>query len=210
MHPNHQKKMHTSEQLYISFLDVNHRIHTPSNSMVPSSPFVLYSNLLSHRQQKKNWVHCFWMWKKKNYETNSTIVHTPATYHPYPFRQCHSSQYCKWDYKKTKVKNDGNPIFLHSWFSKNEEIKVKWYLGQENLGEYASKNHDVKHHQQVKPIYLHESNSPRVLTRSTNPSALTVCVGTLPGGYICGCPLNIYTGTKTYVQQVRTLLDPAT
>ena len=93
---------------------------------------------------------------------------------------------------------------------KNEEVQVLWNPGQENLGDYASKNHDTKHYQQVIPMYLHELNSPRMLPRATKPRILRGCVGTIPGGYICGRPLHMYGGTPNYVKKYRTLEDPET
>ena len=46
---------------------------------------------------------------------------------------------------------------------------VYWHPGAENLGDYASKHHEAAHHKLVRPIYLHEVNSPRVLTRALTP-----------------------------------------
>ena len=75
--------------------------------------------------------------------------------------------------------------FYISDLVKNEEVQVNWNPGQENLGDYASKHHYTKHHQQVRIIYLHKANS------------LRVCVGTILGGYVCGRPLPMYKETTT-------------
>ena len=35
---------------------------------------------------------------------------------------------------------------------KHGMVNVKWHPGQENLADYASKHHDVKHHKTVRPL----------------------------------------------------------
>ena len=73
------------------------------------------------------------------------------------------------------------------WITDQVHLKafdVQWPPGQENLGDYLSKYLDGKHHQEVRPWYLHEANSPRFLPRAAVPSALRGCVGSLPNGYI--------------------------
>ena len=81
--------------------------------------------------------------------------------------------------------------------------------GTRNMGYYASKHHDKKYHQQVRPIYLHEAHSPRMLPRATKSSVLRGCVGTIPGGYVRVCPLNMYVVTTTTVTLIRTQVAPA-
>ena len=93
---------------------------------------------------------------------------------------------------------------------KHKEIEVNWRHGQENLRDCASKHHDKKHHQQVRPIYLHEANSPPMLPRATKPSVLRGCVGTIPGGYVRGLPQPIYGGITTPATQIRTQVSPET
>ena len=68
-------------------------------------------------------------------------------------------------------------------------FNVTWHPGQENLADYFTKHFDAKHHQTVRPWYLHMNNSPRVLPRALAPSALKGCVGTLPHGYTKSVPL---------------------
>ena len=78
------------------------------------------------------------------------------------------------------------------WVTDQVKLKafdVQWHPGQENMGDYTSKHHDAKHHQEVRPWYLHKKNSPRVLPRAAAPSALRGCVGNLPNGYIRSAPL---------------------
>jgi hypothetical protein len=66
---------------------------------------------------------------------------------------------------------------------------LKWHPGQDNLADYQSKHHIGLHHTVVRPWYLHLENSPWVLPRAKQPSALKGCVGTLNDGYICKVPL---------------------
>ena len=49
---------------------------------------------------------------------------------------------------------------------------VQWHPGQENLADYFTKHFDSKHHQEVRPWYLHMHNSPSVLPRAAAPSTL--------------------------------------
>ena len=69
---------------------------------------------------------------------------------------------------------------------------VKWHPGQENLGDYQSKNHLGKHHVHVRPMYLHMRNSPKFLPRAMKPSELRGCVGNKVGAYIRGRPLPVF------------------
>ena len=93
---------------------------------------------------------------------------------------------------------------------KNEEVQVNRHLGKGNLGDYGSKQHDTKYHQQVRPIYLHKANSPRMLTKAKKTSIIRGCVGTIPGGYVFGLPLPMFRGNTTHVPQIRTQVAPAT
>jgi len=65
-----------------------------------------------------------------------------------------------------------------------DAYEIKWHPGQENLADYQS-----KHHQAVRPWYLHEINSPLALPRAAKPSTLKGCAGNLPEGYIQNVPL---------------------
>jgi hypothetical protein len=67
--------------------------------------------------------------------------------------------------------------------------EIKWHPGHKNLADYQSKHHIGSHHLTVCPGYLHEINSPLVLSRATTPSTLKGCVGNLPEGYIRNVPL---------------------
>jgi hypothetical protein len=85
---------------------------------------------------------------------------------------------------------------------KNKEFDVRWHPGQENLGDYASKHHDSRHHQTVRPIYLHQSDSPTILPRALTPSALRGCVENKLVGSHIGCPLAMLPQGRALVPRV--------
>jgi hypothetical protein len=66
---------------------------------------------------------------------------------------------------------------------------ITWHPGMENLVDYQSKHHIGSHHTAVRPYYLHQKNSPRILPRATRHSTLKGCVGTLENGYVRNVPL---------------------
>jgi hypothetical protein len=70
-----------------------------------------------------------------------------------------------------------------------EMYDITWHLGMENLAEYQSKHHIGLHHAAVRPYYLHQENSPRILPWATRHSTLKGCVGTLENGYVRKVPL---------------------
>ena len=72
---------------------------------------------------------------------------------------------------------------------KNGSFDVQWHPGQENLADYFMKHFEGRHHQEVRPWYLHMNNSPKFLPRAVAPSTLRGCVGTLPNGYHKSVPL---------------------
>ncbi len=72
---------------------------------------------------------------------------------------------------------------------KQGKFDIKYYPGKENLADYQSKNHLSTHHKAVRPWYLHEPTSVRELPRTSKPSTLKGCVGTLPDGYHKSNPL---------------------
>ena len=65
---------------------------------------------------------------------------------------------------------------------KRKQFDVQYHPGQENLGDYNSKHHEMKHHKDVRPIYLHMQNSPHTLQRAMTPSSLRGCVRNLRKG----------------------------
>ena len=72
---------------------------------------------------------------------------------------------------------------------KNNTFDVQWHPGKENLADYFTKHFDSKHHQDVRPWYLHMENSPKFLPRAMAPSTLRGCVGTIQNGYHKSVPL---------------------
>ena len=79
---------------------------------------------------------------------------------------------------------------------------VKWHPGQENLGDYQSKNHLGKHHVHVRPMYLHMRNLPKFLPRAMKPSELRGCVGNKVGAYVRGRPLPIIPRYRSQLTRV--------
>ena len=75
------------------------------------------------------------------------------------------------------------------WVTYQGIVDIQWHTGQENIADYTSKHHDTKHHQVVRPCYIQDDNSLRILPRAANPSALRGCVGTVSNGYSRTCPL---------------------
>ena len=68
-------------------------------------------------------------------------------------------------------------------------FNVTWQPGKENLADYFTKHFDAKHHQTVRPYYLHSQNSLTHLPRALLPSTLKGCVGPLPNDYARSAPL---------------------
>jgi hypothetical protein len=62
------------------------------------------------------------------------------------------------------------------------KFDIKYYSGKKNLADYQSKHHLGTHHKAVHPWYLHKPTSAHKLPRTSNPSTLKGCVGTLPDG----------------------------
>jgi hypothetical protein len=80
---------------------------------------------------------------------------------------------------------------------------ITWHPGIENLVDYQSKHHIGLHHTAVRPYYLHQENSPRILPWATRHSTLKGCVGTLENGYVRNVP---YLGFHEYRAQVKSLM----
>ena len=91
--------------------------------------------------------------------------------------------------KKQRARSMEMRFFYITDQVKREFFDVQWHPGQENLADYFTKHFDSKHHQEVRPWYLHMHNSPSLLPRAAAPSTLRGCVGTLPNGYIRSAPL---------------------
>jgi hypothetical protein len=58
----------------------------------------------------------------------------------------------------------------------NQQIRVLWHPGAENLGDYVTKHHPALHHQTVQKLYTHQPDSPRALSQAFAPSVLRGCV----------------------------------
>ena len=87
------------------------------------------------------------------------------------------------------VKRQGSPSMEMRFFWVGEKVAQEMYdiirhPGMENQEDYQSKHHKGSHHVAVRPYYLHQENSPRILPRATRPSTLKGCVGTLESGYV--------------------------
>jgi hypothetical protein len=66
----------------------------------------------------------------------------------------------------------------------------KWHPRMDNLVDNQSKHHVGSHHAAIRPYYLHQDNSPRILPHALRPSTLKGCVGTLDGEYVHNIPLH--------------------
>jgi hypothetical protein len=64
---------------------------------------------------------------------------------------------------------------------RNKHMHIHWHPGAENLGDYVTKHHSPKHHQQVRSYYTHQPDSKRQLARAQTPSALRGCVNPARG-----------------------------
>ena len=91
------------------------------------------------------------------------------------------------------VKQQHSPSFKMRYFYVCDQVRhgyvaVYWHPGMENLGDYLSKHHITTRHIKVRPLYLHEANSPRWLPRASKHSNLEGCVGMGHGGLASGHP----------------------
>eukprot|EP00804_Cyclotella_cryptica_P006047 CCRYP_000270-RB/>CCRYP_000270-RB protein AED:0.55 eAED:0.55 QI:0/-1/0/1/-1/0/1/0/231 len=55
---------------------------------------------------------------------------------------------------------------------KQKNFNVRWQPGQENLADYFTKHFEPRHHLNIRPWYLHTSQSPTLLPRANAPSSL--------------------------------------
>ena len=70
-------------------------------------------------------------------------------------------------------------------------LKVNYHQGQENLGNYQTKDHNGAHHRRVRPFYLQNYQSPPWLPLAAQPSVQIGCVGTKSNPYVRRTPLPI-------------------
>ena len=68
-------------------------------------------------------------------------------------------------------------------------FKINYHPGQENLGDYQTKNHNGAHHRRARPIYLHTDQSPKFLPRAARPSERRGCVKPSDNPYVGRTPL---------------------
>ena len=137
--------------------------------------------------------------------------------HPQPPTHVHCDNKTATGIANDTVKKHRSRSMEMRFFWVTDQVKhghfdVQWHPGQENLADYFTKHFDGKHHQEVRPWYLHTTNSPRYLPRAAAPSTLKGCIGTLPNGYIRSAPLPRVTpvplGQQTRVPRGRPLTQP--
>ena len=78
------------------------------------------------------------------------------------------------------------------WLLDHEAQKMFEFLyapGQENLGDFPSKNHFGDIYQHCRPYYVHMPNSPRYLPRALKPSSRRGCAEMLGDSYLKRTPL---------------------
>ena len=115
--------------------------------------------------------------------------------HPQPATPIHCDNMTATGIVKDTIKKQRSRFMeMRSIFWVTDQVKsgvmdIQWNPVQENLADYTSKHHGSKHHQVVRPWYIQEDNSTRVLPRAEKPSALRGCVGTVSNGYNRMCPL---------------------
>ena len=114
--------------------------------------------------------------------------------HPQPATPVHCDNSTAVAIANDTVKKQRSRAMEKNFFWTTNQVElgnfnVTWHPGQENLADYFTKHFDARHHQLVRPCYLHMTNSPTTLPRAMAPSTLKGCVGTLPNGYARSAPL---------------------
>ena len=114
--------------------------------------------------------------------------------HPQPATPVHCDNSTAVSIANDTVKKQRSRAMEKNFFWTTNQVElgnfnVTWHPGQENLADYFTKHFDARHHQLVRPYYLHMTNSPTTLPRAMAPSTLKGCVGTLPNGYARSAPL---------------------
>ena len=94
--------------------------------------------------------------------------------HPQPATPVHCDNETAAGIVNGTVRRQRSRMFEMRYFYACDQVDKKyfvvhWHPGKENLGDYASKHHEAAHHKMVRPIYLHEENSPLVLERALTP-----------------------------------------
>jgi hypothetical protein len=114
--------------------------------------------------------------------------------HPQPPTPIHCDNITAVGIANDTVKKQRSRAMEMRFFRVTDQVSlgnfnVTWHPGQENLADYFTKHFEARHHQAVRPWYLHMHNSPLILPRALAPRALKGCVGTLPHGYAKSVPL---------------------
>ena len=65
-----------------------------------------------------------------------------------------------------------------------KQFSFQHHPGAENLADYHSKRHPAAHHRLMRPIYVHENNSPLFLLRAKAPRARRGCVDKAENTYL--------------------------
>jgi hypothetical protein len=68
--------------------------------------------------------------------------------------------------KTIKQKRSKSMDMKYYWLQdkvRQKQFYVYWRPGKDNLGEYDTKHHPLQHHQDMRPILLHQANSLNVL-----------------------------------------------
>ena len=63
-------------------------------------------------------------------------------------------------------------------------FKFLRHPGKVNLGDYQTKTHDGKHHQKMRPIYLHENKSPQFLQWVNTLGTSRGCEENIPQNHV--------------------------
>ena len=94
--------------------------------------------------------------------------------HPQPATPMHCDNETAAGIVNGTVRRQRSRMFQMRYFYACDQVDKKyfvvhWHPGKENLGDYPSKHHEGAHHKLMRPIYLHEENSPLVLQRALTP-----------------------------------------
>jgi hypothetical protein len=115
--------------------------------------------------------------------------------HPQPAMPVHCDNSTAVSIANSTVKKQRSRAMEKNFFWVADQVdlgnfNVTWHPGQENLADYFTKHFDMKHHQTVRPYYLHMPTSPTTLPRALSPCTLKGCVRQLPHGYVRSVPLS--------------------
>ena len=109
--------------------------------------------------------------------------------HPQPKKPVHCNNATAVGIASNTVKRQRSQSMEMRFFWVGDKVAqemhdITWHPGMENLADYQSKHHIGLHHAEVRPYYLHQENSPRILPRAIKHSNLKGRVGTLENGYV--------------------------